>query len=131
MSGLLYLNKVKLNIMIYDKLNNTFYIDEEDAVLIYGKKEYNKLRKSGDLYFVTMQSLKPKNEPKEKRKTVKSLFAPDKIKTSNKRVMCVETGEVFESIKEVNVKYGYQSSNICACCKGRVKSANGYHWRYA
>ena len=112
--------------MIYDKLNNTFYLDEEDAVLIYGKKEYNRLKKSGDLYFVTMKSLKP---PKEQ--TVKSLFAPDKIKTSNKRVMCVETGEVFDSIKEVNVKYGYSISNICACCRGRVKSANGYHWRYA
>jgi hypothetical protein len=117
--------------MIYDKLNNTFYIDEEDAVLIYGKKDYNKLRKSGDLYFVTMQSLKPKNEPKAKRKTVKSLFAHDKIKTSNKRVMCVETGEVFESIKEANVKYGFNVANICACCKGRLKSANGFHWRYA
>lgn len=116
--------------MIYDKLNNTFYIDEEDAVLIYGKKDYNKLRKSGDLYFVTMQSLKPKNEPKAKRKTVKSLFAPDKIKTSNKRVMCVETGEVFESIKEANVKYGFNVANICACCKGRLKSANGFHWKY-
>lgn len=117
--------------MLYNKLENTYLIDEEDAVLIYGKKEYNKMRKSGDLYYVTMQSLKPKNEPTAKRKTVKSLFSPDKIKTSNKRVMCVETGEVFDSIKEVNVKYGFHTANICACCKGRVKSANGYHWRYA
>ena len=117
--------------MLYNKLENTYILDEEDAVLLYGKKDYNKLRKSGDLYFVTMQSLKPKNEPKAKRKTVKSLFAPDKIKTSNKRVMCVETGEVFESIKEANVKYGFHAANISSCCKGRLKSANGYHWRYA
>jgi hypothetical protein len=71
-----------------------------------------------------------KNEPKARR-TVQSLFSPDKIRTSNKRVMCVETGEVFDSIKEVSLKYGFNGSNICACCKGRVKSANGYHWRYA
>lgn len=117
--------------MLYNKIENTYILDVEDAILLYGKKEYNKLRKSGDLYFVTMQSLKPQNEPKAKRQTVKSLFSSDKIKTSNKRVMCVETGEVFDSIKEVNVKYGFSISNICACCKGRVKSANGYHWRYA
>lgn len=117
--------------MLYNKLENTYIVDEEDAILLYGKKEYTKLRKSGDLYFVSIQSLKPKNEPKAKRKTVKSLFAPDKIRTSNKRVMCIETGEVFDSIKEVNMKYGFHSENICACCKGRVKSANGYHWRYA
>lgn len=124
------INQFNFTNMIYDKLNNTFYIDEEDAVLIYGKKEYNKMRKSGDLYFVTIQSLKPKKETKARR-TVQSLFSPDKIRTSNKRVMCVETGELFDSIKEVNVKYGFSISNICACCKGRVKSANGYHWRYA
>lgn len=116
--------------MLYNKLENTYLVDEEDAILLYGKQEYNKLRKSGDLYFVTMQSLKPQKEPKAKRRTVKSLFAPDKIKTSNKRVTCVETGEVFDSIKEANVKYGFHVSNICACCKGKVKTVGGYHWRY-
>ena len=111
--------------MIYDKLNNTFYIDEEDAVLIYGKKDYNKLRKSGDLYFVTMQSLKPqkeKHEPKSRRRS----FTAGKTKTSNKRVICVETGEVFDSIREANVKYGFNISNICAVCKGKQKTAYGY-----
>ena len=116
--------------MLYNKLENTYLVDEEDAILLYGKREYNKLTKSGDLYFVTMQSLKPTKEQKSKRQTVKSLFAPDKIKTSNKRVMCVETCEVFDSIKEVNVKYGFHVSNICKCCKGKAKTANGYHWRY-
>lgn len=116
--------------MIYDKLNNTFYLDEEDAVLIYGKKEYNRLKKSGDLYFVTMKSLKPQKEPKARR-TVQSLFSPDKIRTSNKRVICVETGEVFDSIREANLKYGFHISNICAVCKGKQKTAYGYHWRYA
>ena len=118
--------------MLYNKLENTYIVDEEDAILLYGKQEYNKLRNSGDLYFVTMKSLKPQKEPKARRiRTVKSLFAPDKIKTSNKRVICVETGEVFDSIKEVSLKYGCHGSNISACCKGRLKSVKGYHWRYA
>lgn len=116
--------------MLYNKIENTYILDVEDALLLYGKKEYNKLKKSGDIVSVTMSSLKTNNEPKAKRKNVKSLFVPDKIKTSNKRVMCIETGEVFDSIKEINVKYGYQTTNICACCKGRLKSANGYHWKY-
>lgn len=123
--------KVKLTTMLYNKLENTYIVDEEDGILLYGKKEYTKLRKSGDLFFVSIQSLKPKNEPKAKRKTVKSLFAPDKIRTSNKRVMCIETGEVFDSIREANVKYGFHISNICAVCKGKAKTAYGYHWRYA
>lgn len=119
--------------MLYNKLENTYLIDEEDAILLYGKKEYNKMRKSGDLYYVTMQSLKQKNEPKEKNepKSRRRSFTTGKTKTSNKRVTCVETGEVFDSIKEVNVKYGFHVSNICACCKGKVKTVGGYHWRYA
>lgn len=116
--------------MLYNKIENTYILDVDDAILLYGKKEYNKLRKSGDLSFVTMQSLKPPKETKERR-TVQSLFSPDKIKTSNKRVMCIETGEVFDSIKEVSVKYGCHGSNISACCKGKLKSVKGYHWRYA
>lgn len=117
--------------MLYNKIENTYILDVDDAILLYGKKEYNRLKKSGDLSFVTMQSLKPQKEPKAKRQTVKSLFAPDKIKTSNKRVMCLETGEVFDSIKAVSLKYGCHGSNISACCKGKQKSACGYHWRYA
>lgn len=114
--------------MIYNKIENTYILDVDDAILLYGKKEYNRLKKSGDLYFVTMKSLKPQKEQRER--TVKSLFSPDKIKTSNKRVMCVETGEVFDSIREANVKYGFHISNICAVCKGKQKTAYGYHWRY-
>ena len=45
--------------------------------------------------------------------------------------MCIETGEVFDSIKEINVKYGYHHQIFAHVAKGgRVKSANGYHWRY-
>lgn len=113
--------------MIYDKLNNTFYIDEEDAVLIYGKKEYNRLKKSGDLYYVTMQSLKPKKEQKARSRS----FAEGKTKTSNRTIMCIETGEVFDSIQACCLKYGYHVSNICAVCKGKQKTAYGYHWRYS
>lgn len=116
--------------MLYNKLENTYLVDEEDAILLYGKKDYNKLRKSGDLYFVTMQSLKPQKE-KHELKSRRRSFDEGKTITSNKRVTCVETGEVFDSIKEASLKYGCHGSNISACCKGRVKSANGYHWRYA
>lgn len=112
--------------MLYNKLENTYILDVDDAILLYGKKEYNKLRKSGDLSFVTMQSLKPQKEQKSRSRS----FAQGKTKTSNRTIMCIETGEVFDSIQECCLKYGYHVSNICAVCKGKQKSAYGYHWRY-
>lgn len=47
-----------------------------------------------------------------------------------KRVLCVETGEVFESgalaAKAMNVYYG----SVRKCCQGNRKTAGGYHWQY-
>lgn len=47
-----------------------------------------------------------------------------------KPVMCVETGEVFESIKDVERKTTIDSNAIGACCRGKQKTSGGYHWRF-
>lgn len=51
---------------------------------------------------------------------------------TSKKVKCVETGEVFESTREVERKTGLAQSNICACCNGKksYKTCGGYHWKY-
>ena len=47
-------------------------------------------------------------------------------------VICVETGERFESIKAANEHINHsENGHISACCKGKRKTAGGYHWRYA
>ena len=50
-------------------------------------------------------------------------------KACQKRVICIETGQVFESIKEAQdfFKCGH---NIARVCKGKRKTAAGLHWRY-
>ncbi len=49
---------------------------------------------------------------------------------NSKRVLCIETGEIFESgslaAKAMNVYYG----SVRKCCQGNRKTAGGYHWRY-
>lgn len=41
-----------------------------------------------------------------------------------KQVICLTTGEIFNSIKEASKKYNFKyGSNISACCNGRHKSA--------
>ena len=51
---------------------------------------------------------------------------------TSKKVRCVETGEVFESIHEVERKLGLSKGNICECCngKGNRKTCGGFHWEY-
>lgn len=49
----------------------------------------------------------------------------------SKPVKCVETGEVFMSICQVEREKGYLRSCINHVLRGRRKKAYGYHWEYA
>ena len=54
-----------------------------------------------------------------------------------KTVLCVNTGEVFDTAKDAAQKYNCDHSSICKCCNGKVKSC-GRHpetneklvWKY-
>ena len=37
----------------------------------------------------------------------------------------------FPSLMEASRQMGIDNGHICACCKGRYKSAGGYYWHYA
>ena len=37
----------------------------------------------------------------------------------------------YPSIKQVERETGFANQSICACCKGKLKTAYGYKWKYA
>lgn len=45
-------------------------------------------------------------------------------------VLCVETGTIFETVKDAGEFTGGSSKNIISCCRGRLKTSGGYHWMY-
>lgn len=47
-----------------------------------------------------------------------------------RRVRCIETGQVFDSIKEAEQTFGIHRNCIYHCLAGRQKTAGGYHWEY-
>ena len=51
---------------------------------------------------------------------------------ASKKVLCVETGIIYNSIREAERITGVYNTNISACCLGRYKhkTAGGYHWEY-
>lgn len=51
-------------------------------------------------------------------------------KDISKKVMCVETGEVFDSMAEASRQTGVYVSNISMVCNGKRKNASGYHWSF-
>ena len=46
---------------------------------------------------------------------------------AKKSVLCVETGNIYESTVQVKNKLGI---NVDSCVRGETKTAGGYHWEY-
>lgn len=52
-----------------------------------------------------------------------------------KRVACIDvkTNDIintYKSLKNAQEQTGIPTGNICACCKGRLRTAGGYKWKY-
>ena len=50
--------------------------------------------------------------------------------TARVKVRNIETGEVFNSIKEAAEKYGVIATHISRVCRGKRNKTGGYHWEY-
>ncbi|MCR5450362.1 MAG: hypothetical protein K6F23_13315 [Solobacterium sp.] len=54
-----------------------------------------------------------------------------KASEKNKRkVLCIETNSVYESLKEAALQSGLSKSVISMCCTGKRDTAGGLHWKY-
>lgn len=47
-----------------------------------------------------------------------------------RRVICIQTGEIFESLNMAERATGVNHSKISMVCQGKRKSANGFTWKY-
>ncbi len=52
------------------------------------------------------------------------------LHASRKKVRLIETGEIFDSVKEASIKKNVCESSIGSCCNGRLKRAGGFHWEF-
>ena len=47
-----------------------------------------------------------------------------------KKIICIDTGQEFDRIREAARVYGICHNNIVECLKGKRKTAGGYKWKY-
>ena len=69
--------------------------------------------------------------PKSKEHIKRMKEGKTGVSSSKRAVWCEEIQEVRLSVAELTRELNISSQNICACCKGKQKSAKGYHFRYA
>lgn len=60
-----------------------------------------------------------------KPKELKDKIIYSNINSSNKKIICVNTGEVFDSISKAAKKYNIHRQNLSKCCNKEIKSC-GY-----
>lgn len=54
----------------------------------------------------------------------------ERAKCNGKAVVCIETGVEYLTAHEAAIDTKTDFSSICKCCRGKVKTIGGYHWRY-
>lgn len=89
----------------------------------------------------TRQKLRDKNLGKKqspetiekRRKTLKSKKLNGYVRKNDankKKVVCIETGDIYESVKAAAESIGADPSSVSSMLKGRQKSVKGLHFEY-
>ena len=89
--------------------------------------------KSGGLNNNHSESTKRKIQESMKRVASSEDFRRHQSKMHDdvkKKVVCIETNVVYESIADAGRKTGLYYGSIGKCCNGKLKSTGGLHWRF-
>ena len=52
------------------------------------------------------------------------------VESNSRKVLCVETGTIYNSVNQAALNTGSHGPNISAVCRGKTNTAAGYHWKY-
>lgn len=115
--------------------------DEEKAYIIQHNLNSHVWNKGKHLSGETKEKLRQANLGKkqskktiEKRKqTIIRLKQNGYVQTNSshkKKVICIETGQIFDSVKETGEYFSVHPSAISAVLTGKYKTCKGYHFKY-
>lgn len=86
-----------------------------------------KRNKAGGFHWRYYDSSKPMSYYQD----IPLIDEPPRHDTRNKKVLQIETNTVYKSADEATRSLGKSPcGNISKCCRGLLKTAYGYHWRY-
>ena len=66
---------------------------------------------------------------KGKKKTPEAI-RNNQLAQHRKIVKCIETNIIYESLADAERKTGILSETISRCCRGKQKTASGFHWEF-
>lgn len=88
-----------------------------------------KMRKNNARYWLG-KHISKENAQKLLEANLGKKHTEERNKKTSKPVICIETGTVYYGISKAYQETGISNRHICECCKGKLKTAGGYHWEY-
>lgn len=114
--------------------NTKGFVHREISKIKMSNKKKGKYKGSENHFFGKHHTLETRQQWSDKRKGLKHLTEEqkEKLRTTKHtvKVMCVETQEIFNSVKEASQKYNLKATHITRVCKGKRKRTGNYHWKY-
>ena len=107
--------------------------------VLRAKREYQMIKQARQQKQQQMQQ----QQQQKVKEIIEKIEAENKVNEDGKRprqryrsVICVTTGEIFNTIKDAVKKYHVHSTNVSQCCRGNVKhtgklpDGTPLEWRY-
>ena len=111
------------------KKMNLYYDVEPEALIFLTPSEHSKIDSRCNRVGEAHKGKKRSEETKKKISEAKKGKLINR-KDQSKKVLCLETGIIYNSAHDAYRKTGISSSGICSACRGRLKTSGGYHWKF-
>ena len=114
----------------YDTVNNGFNLDYGGLNHLHSQETKQKMSDTRKGVPKTEEHKKAISEALKKYKRTPEHNRNNQLAQHRKEVQCIETGIIYESLADAERKTGILGETISRNCRGKQKSASGYHWRF-
>lgn len=105
--------------------------------VLRAKREYQRKKQAQQQKQQQMQQ----QQQQKIKEMIEKIESENKVNEDGKRprnrsVICITTGEIFDTIKDATKRYHVHATNISQCCRGKVKhtgqlsDGTPLEWRY-
>ena len=114
----------------YDTINNGFNLDFGGLNHLHSQETKQKMSDTRKGVPKSDEHKKAISEALKKYKRTSEHNRNNQLAQHRKEVQCLETGIIYESLADAERKTGILKETISRNCRGKQKSASGYHWRF-
>ena len=114
----------------YDTINNGFNLDSGGLNHLHSQETKQKMSNTRKGIPKSEEHKKAISEALKKYQRTPEHNRNNQLAQHRKEVQCIETGIIYESLADAERKTGILGETISRNCRGKQKSASGYHWRF-